>query len=123
MLTCLGLVFVLSSSTVDDLSSASGSPLTTFLGQARYALIGLPLAFLASRVSVRWLRRLAWPGFLFALGLQLLPLVPGLAITVGGNVVGVGIAGSPSRPVSSGSWGSPSGSAWCSRHGGRTSPR
>ncbi|PFG19386.1 peptidoglycan glycosyltransferase FtsW [Serinibacter salmoneus] len=93
VLTCLGLVFVLSSSTVDDLSSASGSPLTTFLGQARYALIGLPLAFLASRVSVRWLRRLAWPGFLFALGLQLLPLVPGLAITVGGNVVGVGIAG------------------------------
>lgn len=93
VLTCLGLVFVLSSSTVDSLSGSSGSPLTTFLGQARYAVIGLPLALLASRLSVRTLRRLAWPGFLLALALQLLPLVPGMAIVVGGNVVGVSIAG------------------------------
>ncbi len=73
MLVALGLVMVLSSSSVDSLTATSGaSPYAIFGNQARYALIGLPLAWLASRLPIRFYKRFAWPAVLGAIGLQLL---------------------------------------------------
>ena len=73
MLVALGLVMVLSSSSVDSLTATSGaSPYSIFLNQAKYALIGVPLAWLVSRLPVRFFKRFAWPALIGALGLQLL---------------------------------------------------
>ena len=73
MLVALGLVMVLSSSSVDSLTATSGaSPYAIFLNQARYALIGVPLAWLASRLPIRFYKRYAWPILVGALTLQIL---------------------------------------------------
>lgn len=95
VLVSLGLVFVLSSSTISALaaSGADGggrSPFGDFLGQAKFAVIGLTLAFVASRLPVKALRFLAWPAFLGALGLQVLPAA-GFGFGSGGNLAWVAI--------------------------------
>ncbi|WP_454049075.1 putative lipid II flippase FtsW [Cellulomonas sp. Marseille-Q8402] len=75
LLLVLGLVMVLSSSSVESLASGD-SPYAVFLSQAQYAVMGLPLMWLASRVKPHTYRRLAWP--LLGLGLfaQLLVYTP-----------------------------------------------
>ena len=84
LLVALGLVMVLSSSSVESLQDTDGaSPYAIFLNQARFALIGLPLAWLASRLPVAFYKRFAWPSLLAAVGLQLLVLAIGK--TVNGN--------------------------------------
>ena len=89
VLVALGLVFVLSSSTIFSLSR-DGGVLGAFQSQAMYAVLVLPLAWAVSRLPVRVLRVLAWPAYLGALGLQLLPIVvPGIATTSGGNITGI----------------------------------
>ena len=73
MLVALGLVMVLSSSSVDSLTATSGaSPYAIFLNQARYALIGVPLAWLASRLPISFYKRFAWSILIGALSLQVL---------------------------------------------------
>ena len=84
LLVALGLVMVLSSSSVSALSASDGaSPYGVFLNQARFALMGLPLAWLASRLPVAWYKRFAWPVLLATLAL--LMLVPVIGQTVRGN--------------------------------------
>lgn len=76
ILLALGLVFVLSSSTIYSLRATSGvSPFRDFLSQAQFAIVGGVMCFLASRLPTRIVHRLAWPGFLVGLVFQLLPLV------------------------------------------------
>lgn len=89
VLLALGLVFVLSSSAVTSMRDSS-SPLTEFLGQAQFAAIGLPIAFVVSRLPVRVLRNLAWPAYLGSLALQVLPLA-GFGHGVGGNYAWVSL--------------------------------
>ncbi|GMA31719.1 hypothetical protein GCM10025875_17110 [Litorihabitans aurantiacus] len=89
VLVTLGLVFVLSSSTITSLASQAG-PLSGVQSQALYAALFLPFAFGLSHLPLRVLRVLAWPAYLAALGLQLLPiLAPGIATTSGGNITGI----------------------------------
>ncbi|WP_235866096.1 FtsW/RodA/SpoVE family cell cycle protein [Serinibacter arcticus] len=89
VLVALGLVFVLSSSTITSLAGDRG-PLSQFQGQAMYAALVLPLAWAISRLPLRVLRVLAWPAYAGALGLQLLPIViPGIATYSGGNLTGI----------------------------------
>ena len=84
LLLAIGLVMVLSSSTVDSLSVTDGrSPYQYFLNQARYALVGLPLAWVASRLPMRAYRALAWPVLLGALVVQ--AIVPIIGVAVNGN--------------------------------------
>ena len=84
LLVAIGLVMVLSSSSIDSLSLTEGaSPYAIFLNQARFALIGLPLAWLASRLPVRFYKRVAWLFLGFAMFLQL--LVPFFGKEVNGN--------------------------------------
>ncbi len=68
-LIAIGLVMVLSSSSVESYVD-SGNPYAVFAKQAIFAALGLPLAFVASRMPVRFWRAAAWPAlFLAILGL------------------------------------------------------
>lgn len=92
VLVALGLVFVLSSSTIFSLSR-NGGVLGAFQSQAMYAVLVLPLAWAVSRLPVRVLRVLAWPAYLGALGLQLAVVVlPASMKTIsGGNITGISL--------------------------------
>lgn len=85
LLLSIGLVMVLSSSTVDSLVASKGTtPYTVFLDQTKFALVGIPLAWVASRLPVKFYRALAWPGLLGAMVLQLLVFSP-LGVVSHGN--------------------------------------
>jgi cell division protein FtsW len=96
LLLVLGLVMVLSSSSVESLA-AGDSPYTVFLGQAKYALMGLPLMWVASRLPVRFYQRFAWPILIAGLALQLLVFTP-LGRGQGGNLGWIYIAGFSGQP-------------------------
>ncbi|GAB2454860.1 putative lipid II flippase FtsW [Xylanimonas ulmi] len=80
LLLVLGLVMVLSSSTVTSIADGA-SPYSAFLDQAKFAIIGLPTLLVAARIPVRWYKRLAWP----ALGVAVVLLV---AVMFMGDLVG-----------------------------------
>jgi cell division protein FtsW len=91
----LGLVMVLSSSSVESLRELHSS-YTIFAKQAMFAAIGLPLAFAAALLPVRAWKALAWPSLLVGVGALLLVLVAGT--TVQGNQNWVRIAGFSLQP-------------------------
>lgn len=82
LLLGLGLVMVLSASSVDSLRE-NGSSFTLFRKQAMWLAIGLPLMLAATRLPVRVWRALAYPAL--ALSIGLLALVPFLGTPVNGN--------------------------------------
>ncbi|HLS62835.1 MAG TPA: FtsW/RodA/SpoVE family cell cycle protein [Ruania sp.] len=91
LLLVLGLVMVLSSSSIYALSATEGSnPFADFVGQASYALIAVPVAYLMSRLPVRVYRALAWPAMVGTLALQVLVFTP-LVLADGGNANWVAI--------------------------------
>ncbi|MCL2423748.1 MAG: FtsW/RodA/SpoVE family cell cycle protein [Micrococcales bacterium] len=101
LLLVLGLVMVLSSSSVDSIV-AGKSPYATFVDQTKYALIGLPLLLLATRLTTAWQSRLAWFGLVGALAFQTLVFVPGIGCGAGGNqnwVCAPGFSAQPSEAV------------------------
>jgi cell division protein FtsW len=98
-LVVLGLIMVLSSSSVESLRKLHSS-YTIFGKQAMFAAIGLPLAVVAAWVPVKVWKALAWPLLLLGIGALLLVLVMGQ--TVNGNrnwVVIAGITLQPSEAV------------------------
>ena len=97
LLLGLGLTMVLSSSAI--MSIASGhSAYSGLWKQGRFAIIGIPLLLLASRIPPATYRRFAWPLLLIGYVLQLLVFVPGLGINVQGNQNWIGIAGMSLQP-------------------------
>ncbi len=84
LLLALGLVMVLSASSVEAYQT-SGDSLSIFQKQLLWACIGVPAAWVASRTSIRWYRRAAIPLLLVAFGLLCLVLVPGVGVSVNGN--------------------------------------
>lgn len=83
-LTVLGLVMVLSASSIHSLET-SGSSFAIFLRQLFFLTIALPLGFIASRLSItkwKWVARFSLIGSVFLLAL---PQIPGLGNTVNGN--------------------------------------
>ena len=84
LLLALGLVMVLSASSVEAYR-ATGDSLSIFQKQAMWAAVGVPAMWVTSRMPVRWLRRLAIPLLLGAIGLLCLVLVPHVGISVNGN--------------------------------------
>ena len=97
LLLVIGLVMVLSSSSVESLQKGH-SPYAVFLDQTKFALIGLPLALLASRLPVRALRKLAWPALGGAVVFQMMVFVPGLGCGAGGNQNWVCLPGFSAQP-------------------------
>jgi cell division protein FtsW len=83
LLVVLGLVMVLSASSVASYS-ATGSSFTIAARQAAWVALGLPLAWAASRLPTRCYRMLAYPLLLASLALLGALLVPGIGAQVNG---------------------------------------
>ncbi|MCC2335195.1 putative lipid II flippase FtsW [Cellulomonas wangsupingiae] len=97
LLVAIGLVMVLSSSSVESLA-AGKSPYAVFFDQTRYALVGLPALVVMSRLPVRVLKALAWPALAGAIAFQMLVFVPGLGCGAGGNRNWVCLPGFSAQP-------------------------
>ncbi|MHA7134920.1 FtsW/RodA/SpoVE family cell cycle protein [Oerskovia turbata] len=84
LLAIIGLVMVLSSSAVTEIA-AGRSPYEAFLTQAQYALMGLPVLLVATRLPTSFYRHAAWPLLGLSLALQALIFSP-LGYEVNGNL-------------------------------------
>lgn len=98
LLLAIGLVMVLSSSTITSIA-AGHSPYAEFFRQGQFFLIGLPVMIVATRVPVRWYKKLAWPALLVAVGLQLLTFIPAFARSQGGNTGWIHVGGFTMQPA------------------------
>lgn len=83
LLLTLGLVMVLSASSVDAFEN-HGSSYFWVRRQLIWVVVGLPSAWIASRMPVQAVRQLAWPGLFLAIGLLTLTQTP-LGVEVNGN--------------------------------------
>src|SRR5699024_351332 len=99
LLLALGLVMVLSASTVYSLRDTGGkTAFSWFLNQAKYALMAIPAAVVIAHLPLKWLRALVWPMMLASLGLLLLGLLPAFRVAAGGNEAWIVIAGQSLQP-------------------------
>jgi cell division protein FtsW len=97
MLVIIGLVMVLSASSVTSYQ-ATNSSFTVFFNQLRYAVIGVIGALVAARLSLNTWKRLSVPLLVVAICLQSLVFVPGLGVRVNGNRNWIHIAGQQVQP-------------------------
>jgi cell division protein FtsW len=84
-LLAFGLVMVLSASSVEDGAGASHDFFSSFSRQGLYAVIGLPLMLVASRMPMGFWKKWAWPAVIGTSVLQLLVFLPGLGVYYQGN--------------------------------------
>ena len=84
LLVGLGLIMVLSASSVESFRT-NGSVFSVAQRQAVWVAAGLPLMWIASRLSPKVYRMLAFPALLVALTALVAVLVPGLGHEVNGN--------------------------------------
>jgi cell division protein FtsW len=84
ILLAIGLMMVLSASSVYSYENHHGNSYYIFLKQLTWVVIGLPAAWLASRMNRRFLRLLAWPSVLVAVVLLALTQTS-LGFAVNGN--------------------------------------
>ncbi len=84
LLLCLGLLMVLSASSVSSLREY-GSSYAIFGRQAMWVAIGLPIAWVASRLPQRVIRGLSWPALMVSCGLIVMTYFPGFGVLVNGN--------------------------------------
>ncbi len=96
-LVLFGLVMVLSSSFVQS-GKGGGDFFGIFLRQGLFALIGIPVMLLVSRLPAVFWRRWARNAVLLGLGLQLLVFVPGIGWGYGGNQNWINIGGVSAQP-------------------------
>ncbi|MGF3055021.1 putative lipid II flippase FtsW [Microbacterium sp. YY-01] len=97
LLTIFGLVMVLSATSAEGVEHGQG-PYAIFARQAIFALLGVPLMFIASRMPVAFWKRIAWPALGVSIVLQLLVFVPGLGVENDGNRNWIHIAGQNLQP-------------------------
>lgn len=83
-LVIFGLVMVLSSSTIESYNSDEGF-FGRFARQGLFAVVGIPLMLIASRMPPSFWKRWAWHFLLLGGALQLLVFVPGIGFGYGGN--------------------------------------
>ncbi|MCX5045984.1 putative lipid II flippase FtsW [Aldersonia sp. NBC_00410] len=83
LLTVLGLVMVLSASSVESYAGGD-SAYALFSQQLMYAVLGAVLFYLALRVPIRVLRKLAFPAFAVTMVALVLVLIPGIGVVSGG---------------------------------------
>jgi cell division protein FtsW len=99
-LVIFGLVMVLSSSSIESWTDNKGF-FGGFWKQATYALVGVPLMLIMSRMPLVFWKRIAWPAIFLAIGLQSLVFTP-LGIDEYGNRnwIAIGsVSGQPSEFV------------------------
>jgi cell division protein FtsW len=96
MLVVIGLVMVLSASSVTSLRQTNSS-YTVFFGQLRFAVLGVIGAAIASRIPVRTWKRLAVPLLGGSILLQMLVFSP-LGVNVNGNRNWIAVGGLQVQP-------------------------
>jgi cell division protein FtsW len=84
LLVTLGLIMVLSASGVYSYD-AGGSPWTVFAKQVLWTLVGLVAFYIALRMPISLMRRLALPGFALSIVLLVLVLIPGIGKIANGS--------------------------------------
>ena len=92
LLVALGLVMVLSASSVTSYAS-SGSSFTIAEKQAMWIAVGLPAMWIGMRLPVRAYRILGYPLLLAAVALLMLVLIPGVGVKVGGATRWIALPG------------------------------
>jgi cell division protein FtsW len=97
MLVVIGLVMVLSASSVTSYKNTNSS-YTIFLNQLQYGVIGVIGALVASRVPLITWKRVSVPLLVAAIFLQTLVFVPGLGLSVNGNRNWIQVAGRQVQP-------------------------
>ncbi|MCU1436690.1 MAG: ftsW [Pseudarthrobacter sp.] len=94
-LTAIGIMMVLSASSVESIA-AGKSPYGDALKQGMFAGIGIFTMFVLSRINVIWLKRLAWP--VLGAALVLLVLVQLIGDEVNGNKNWIDLGGITFQP-------------------------
>ncbi|MCT9001120.1 putative lipid II flippase FtsW [Microbacterium sp. PMIC_1C1B] len=97
LLTGFGLVMVLSATMARSVADGE-SPFEVVLKQGVFAIIGIPLMFVASRFPVSFWKKIAWPALIVTTAFQLLVFVPGLGVNDAGNRNWINIAGMQMQP-------------------------
>jgi len=94
-LTAIGIMMVLSASSVESIA-AGKSPYGDALKQGMFAAIGIFTMFVLSRINVTWLKRLAWPAI--GAAVVLLALVQVIGDEVNGNKNWIDLGGITFQP-------------------------
>ncbi|WP_209323741.1 putative lipid II flippase FtsW [Brevibacterium renqingii] len=94
----LGLLMVLSATSITSYDGSRASSFSVFARQAVFAVAGLTMMVLAALTPVRVWERCAWPLMGAGLLLLALPLVPGLGTTVNGSTNWLRIGGLQAQP-------------------------
>ncbi|WAP50926.1 putative lipid II flippase FtsW [Arthrobacter sp. ATA002] len=88
-LTAIGLMMVLSASSVESIAASAGesagSTFSFFVKQALFAGLGVAAMLGLSRLGPQAYRKLAWPALVAAFFLLILVFIPGIGKEVGGN--------------------------------------
>ncbi|MEV6773192.1 putative lipid II flippase FtsW [Nocardia sp. NPDC051030] len=84
LLTVLGLVMVLSASSVESYAIGK-SAYSLFIQQAMMAAFGALLFYIALRIPMRVMRQLSFPVFVVSMALLVLVLIPGIGTEVQGS--------------------------------------
>ena len=92
LLLALGLVMVLSSSSVESYD-IYGSAFTLFVRQAIFAVVGVVLMVVISRLPIPVVRRFALVFLLFTFVLLLAVFIPGIGVSVNGQRNWIGLVG------------------------------
>jgi cell division protein FtsW len=79
LLLTIGLIMVFSASSVYAFQNYDGDSYAVVVKQLTWVAIGLPCAWVAGRLPQRWIRRLAWPGYVVSLLLLLLTAFVGVS--------------------------------------------
>lgn len=85
LLLGLGLIMVLSASSVLSFQVYDGNSFALAQRQLLFAVLGVVGGYLVTRIPLSTLRRLILPALLGSIGLVLLTFVPGIGIEVNGN--------------------------------------
>ncbi len=78
LLLTMGMIMVLSASSVYSFRFYDGNSYHVVMRQLTWVVLGVPCAWIASRLPHRWIRRLAWPGYFVSLGLLLMTAFMGV---------------------------------------------
>jgi len=90
LLLTIGLIMVMSASSVYSYQYYNGDSYAVVKKQLLWVVLGLPCAWAASRLSLRNIRRLAWPSYFFSLFLLLLVVFMGQMVNGNKNWLAFG---------------------------------
>ncbi|MDZ8172519.1 putative lipid II flippase FtsW [Microbacterium sp. SSW1-59] len=96
ILTVFGLVMILSATSATS-TAVGEAPWDAAVKQGVFAALGIPLMFIASRLPIRFWKRIAWPALIGATVFQLLVFTP-LGVENDGNRNWIVIGGVQAQP-------------------------